>query len=123
MIQFLKAQASSLIATVADFLVTIVCKEILGMWYLLANILGVISGGLVNFWINRDWVFNGREKAVRYQAIRYFVIWTGNLLLNAGGVWLLTQYSSFNYLVSKTVVSLIVGWTYNYFLQKNFVFK
>lgn len=123
MIQFLKAQASSLIATVADFLVTIVCKEILGMWYLLANILGVISGGLVNFWINRDWVFNGREKAARYQAIRYFVIWTGNLLLNAAGVWLLTQYSSFNYLVSKTVVSLIVGWTYNYFLQKNFVFK
>lgn len=123
MIQFLKAQASSLIATVADFLVTIVCKELLGMWYLLANILGVISGGLVNFWINRDWVFNGREKAARYQAIRYFVIWTGNLLLNAAGVWLLTQYSSFNYLVSKTVVSLIVGWTYNYFLQKNFVFK
>ncbi|MBL7712557.1 MAG: GtrA family protein [Chitinophagaceae bacterium] len=123
MIQFLKAQASSLIATVADFLVTIVCKEILGMWYLLANILGVISGGLVNFWINRDWVFNGREKAARYQAIRYFVIWTGNLLLNAAGVWLLTQYSSFNYLVSKTVVSLVVGWTYNYFLQKNYVFK
>lgn len=110
-------------ATAADFLVTIVCKEVLGMWYLLANILGVISGGLVNFWINRDWVFNGREKAARDQAIRYFVIWTGNLLLNAAGVWLLTQYNSFNYLVSKIVVSLVVGWTYNYFLQKNYVFK
>jgi putative flippase GtrA len=123
MIKFLKAQASSLIATIADFLVTIVCKEVLGVWYLLANILGVITGGLVNFWINRDWVFDGREKAARYQAIRYFIIWTGNLALNASGVWLLTQYSSYNYLTSKIVVSLIVGWTYNYFLQKNYVFK
>ena len=123
MIKFLKAQASSLIATLADFLITIVCKEVLGIWYLMANIIGVITGGLVNFWINRDWVFDGRAKAARYQAIRYFVIWTGNLMLNASGVWLLTQYSSYNYLTSKIVVSLIVGWTYNYFLQKNYVFK
>lgn len=123
MIQFLKAQASSLMATAADFICTVVLKEVFGVWYILANIIGVTTGGLVNFFINRDWVFEGREKEIKFQAIRYFIIWTGNLVLNASGVWLLTQFGPFNYIVSKVIVSLIVGWTYNYFLQKNFVFK
>lgn len=123
MMQFLKAQASSLIATVADFLCTVVLKEFFGVWYFLANIIGVAAGGVVNFYVNRDWVFEGTHKAIKLQAVRYFIIWTGNLLLNASGVWLLTQFGPFNYIVSKVVISLVVGWTYNYFFQKNFVFK
>ncbi|MCC6186767.1 MAG: GtrA family protein [Chitinophagaceae bacterium] len=120
---FLKAQASSLIATCTDFLITIILKEVFSFWYVLANIIGVISGGIANFYINKDWVFNGKTNTVKAQAIRYFVVWLGNLLLNALGVFLLTKFGHFNYIISKIVVSLLLGWTYNYFLQKNYVFK
>lgn len=123
MITFLKAQASSLLATLVDFMVTILLKELLGVWYFIANVCGVVAGGLTNFYINKDWVFGGGEKTVKIQAGRYFLVWSGNLLLNASGVWLLTQFGPFEYIISKMIVSLVVGFTYNYFLQKNFVFK
>jgi len=123
MIRFIKAQASSLTATAADFLLTIFLAEVLGVWYVAANVAGVLIGGVINFYINRDWVFNGREDELRTQVIRYFTVWCGNFLLNASGVWLLTQYLDWNYVLSKVIISLVVGWSYNYVLQKNYVFK
>jgi len=120
---FLKAQASSLLATIADFLITIILKEVFGLWYVLANIIGVVSGGIVNFYVNKAWVFKGKSNAFTTQAYKYLAVWLGNLILNALGVFLLTKFGHFNYIHSKIVVSLLLGWTYNYFLQKNFVFK
>jgi putative flippase GtrA len=92
-------------------------------WYLLASIIGTISGGIVNFMINRSWVFEARHKKIHFQAIKYLLVWAGNLVLVSGGVFLLTNYGGFSYLVSKITVSVIIGVFYNYVLQKRFVFK
>ena len=46
MIRFLKAQASSFIATAVDFAVTVFLKEVLKFWYLLASFIGTFSGGI-----------------------------------------------------------------------------
>lgn len=121
--KFLKAQLSSLIATAVDFTITIVLKEVFGLWYVLANVTGVTCGGITNFIINKDWVFTGSEKAVRIQAQRYFLVWSGNFLLNASGVWAITQTGMLSYISAKMVVSFIMAFTYNFFLQKHFVFK
>lgn len=121
--KFLKAQLSALIATTVDFTVTIVLKELFGLWYVLANITGVTCGGITNFLINKGWVFVGSEKGTRIQAQRYFLVWSGNFLLNAGGVWAITQTGCLNYISAKVVVSLVLAFTYNFLLQKHFVFK
>lgn len=121
--KFLKAQLSAFIATAVDFTVTIVLKELADLWYVLANITGVTSGGITNFLINKDWVFTGSENTVRNQAQRYFLVWSGNFLLNAGGVWAITQAGWLSYIGAKISVSLILTFTYNFFLQKHFVFK
>jgi len=120
---FFKAQAASLTATVVDFSVTVVLKEWLHCWYLLASILGTVSGGIVNFSMNRRWVFSVRHKKMYWQAIKYLMVWGGNLVLVSAGVFLLTHYGGLSYLVSKVAVSLVVGFFYNYTLQKRFVFK
>ena len=123
MATFIKAQAASLTATVVDFAVTIILKEWFQCWYLLASVLGTLSGGIVNFTMNRRWVFNARDKKIHFQAIKYLLVWVGNLVLVSAGVFILTNYGGFSYLVSKITVSLIVGILYNYVLQKGFVFK
>jgi putative flippase GtrA len=120
---FFKAQASSLTASAVDFGVTVLLKEVGHVWYLLASILGTISGGIVNFSMNRRWAFNAREGKRGYQAIKYILVWIGNLVLVSLGVFLLTHYGRISYLVSKISVSLFVGFFYNYTLQKRFVFK
>jgi putative flippase GtrA len=47
----------------------------------------------------------------------------GNMVLNAGGVWLLVNYKLLEYFWAKITVSIVVGITYNYMIQKRFVFK
>jgi putative flippase GtrA len=122
MVKLGKLQLSSLLATSIDFLITISFIGILEMWYLAATMLGTLCGGIVQFYLNRNWVFSAQKGNIRYQAVRYGAIWAGSLLLNGGGVYLLTHFLSFNYLAGKIVISLIMGCTYNYLLQSHFVF-
>jgi putative flippase GtrA len=120
---FFKAQAASLTATAVDFSTTVILKEWLHCWYLLASVLGTITGGIVNFSMSRRWVFSARDKKMYFQAVKYLLVWMGNLLLVSSGVFLLTHYGGISYLVSKVTVSIFVGFFYNYTLQKRFVFK
>jgi putative flippase GtrA len=123
MATFIKAQAASLTATGIDFAVMVIVKEWIGCWYLVASILGTLSGGIVNFSMNRRWVFSARDKKMHAQVIKYVLVWIGNLVLVSAGVFVLTNYGGISYLVSKTAVSILVGFFYNYTLQKKFVFK
>jgi putative flippase GtrA len=60
MATFVKAQASSFIASIFDFLTTVVCKEFFYLWYVTATLLGTIVGGALNFFLGRVWVFKKR---------------------------------------------------------------
>jgi putative flippase GtrA len=122
-LKFFKAQASSLAASIVDFSTAIILKELIGVWYIPANIAGNVAGGVTNFIINRFWVFEKRRDAVNLQAVKYILVWGGNMILNAAGVWLLVNYRILPYFWAKLTVALVVGFTYNYMIQKRFVFK
>lgn len=119
MATFVKAQASSLIASIFDFLTTVVCKEFFYLWYVTATLLGTIIGGITNFILGRAWVFNGKEKSISQQILKYLIVWAGNSLLNTSGVYFVTHYTGLSYIFSKILVSVCVGVSYNYILQKS----
>lgn len=123
MVTFVKAQAASLSATLVDFSVFLLLTEIFNCWYLAASITGTISGGITNFMLGRMWVFNARDGRIPKQAVKYMLVWAGNLLLVSAGVFIVKEYVGLTPLLSKIIVSLLVGFTYNYLLQKRFVFK
>lgn len=120
---FFKAQASSVIATAIDFLLTIFFVEMVQLKEVLAAAIGTISGGAVNFTLGRNWVFKSRIKTIPVQAFRYFIVWIGNFILNISGMTLMIHYVNANYIFSKILVSLLVGVCYNYLLQGKYVFK
>ena len=121
--RLVKAQAASLAGTAVDFLVTIFCVEVLHSWYLLATMLGNAAGGTTNFYLGRYLVFQASQQRAQAQGMRYFLVWLGSMLLNAGGVYVCTQVLHLNYLISKIVISLVVGLGFNYSLQLYFVFR
>lgn len=123
MIRFAKAQAASFIASLVDYGITIFCVEYLLFWYVAGSSTGTIIGGITNFSLGRNWVFRGGERERHIQLFRYLLVWTGYLLLMTFGVFLLTHFGHFNYLVSKTTLSLFLAVAYNYPLQKRFVFR
>jgi len=122
MATFVKAQVASLSASIIDFLTTLVCTQVFHFWYVVGSVVGTTVGGVVNFMMGRNWVFGSKEKNINIQILKYVLVWSGNLLLTTGGVFLVTHYLHVNYILSKIIVSGTVGTGYNFLMQKKFVF-
>jgi putative flippase GtrA len=123
MMTFLKANISSSIASFVDYLITIFLVGFFRADVVLSSATGTICGGVINFLIGRNWVFESKHRKAHHQAMRYGLVWVGNLLLNTGGMYVMTKVLKVHYVVSKLFVSLIVGFFYNYTMQKRYVFK
>lgn len=119
---FLKVQATSLIATGIDFLTTILCVQLGHFWYVSASVTGAVGGGLASFFISKKWTFAASNQPLASQLGRFVVVWLGNASANAIGLYVSTHVLGIQYLLAKTAVGILVGVTYNYFLQKDFVF-
>ena len=85
---FTKAQAASLVASCVDFLVTWLMVRQLQAPPVAGSVTGTICGGVTHFLISRNWAFSAQEKKWTGQLTRYVLVWIGNLILNASGVWL-----------------------------------
>jgi putative flippase GtrA len=123
MIRFIKAQLNSIISTGVDFFVMITLVEIFSIWYVAAAFLGAVAGATTNFILGRKWVFHSENESIKAQVLRYSLVWMGSLILNISGVYFFTDILKFKYIVSKIMTSMTVGFTFNYFLQKRFVFS
>lgn len=119
---FLKFQTSSLISTIVDYSITLFLTENLKILYLISSVIGVFSGGVTNFLINKNWVFKIKDNKNSKRVILYIIVWVINLLMNTLGLYLLTEFGHINYKYSKIIVSLIVGLTLSFFAQKRIVF-
>lgn len=123
MMNLVKANMSSLLASGCDFGMTVLLVQWGGWNVVMAAAAGTVTGGVINFCVNRRWVFGaGEERAVR-QGFKYALVWAGNLLLNMGGVYVLADYAGLHYVLAKVITSLLVAFVYNYPMQKNFVFS
>ena len=122
MATFVKAQVASLSASIIDFLTTLVCTQVFNVYYVLGSVIGTTAGGAFNFMMGRTWVFESTQRNINKQIVKYGLVWTGNLLLTTSGVYLVTHYLHINPTLSKIIVSLTVGTTYNFLMQKKFVF-
>ena len=123
MYTFFKSQLASFLASLADYCFTVTAVELFGFWYLWGSTFGTMTGGLVNFSLGRTWVFNSKEKAAPVQLLRYFIVWIGYIILTTSGIYFLTHFLHINYLISKLTITLMLAVSYNYPLQKAFVFK
>ncbi|MDN3659098.1 GtrA family protein [Ferruginibacter paludis] len=120
---FLKVNVASLTASFCDYLVTILLVKFLSADPLMAGVTGTVVGGFVNFLIGRHWVFKVRDHSMGLQGRRYLITWTGNLFLNTAGLYVLIKLFKIQYIIAKVTVSIIVAFTYNYHIQKRYVFK
>ncbi|MFP5039864.1 GtrA family protein [Parasediminibacterium sp. JCM 36343] len=123
MVTFFKANVAGLVASLADFLITISLVTLFKVNPLEATITGTVSGGIINFLIGRHWAFDATEANAYRQAYKYFLVWAGNLLLNVSSMYLFSKYTNTHYIIAKLATSVLVAYGYNYPLQKKYVFK
>jgi putative flippase GtrA len=134
---FLRAQFSSQVSSWVDFLASIICVNFFGIFYGNATLIGNITGGLLNCFINYKWTFKAKDIKMAYVLIKFIMVWVVSLFLNREGTILFTEYVMKRipvdmlpdlivenvFLVPKIVVSIIIGLVWNYNMQRIFVYK
>ena len=120
---FLRAQLSAQMATIADFLVTILLVRLFDVYYVYATLAGAIYGGIVNCVINYKW--------------KFILVWVCSVWLNTWGTYALTEslakipwvrntlslYFGDFFIIPKVVVAVIVALFWNYNMQRFFVYR
>ncbi|MEW6056066.1 MAG: GtrA family protein [Bdellovibrionota bacterium] len=119
---FSRAAFTAFAATVVDFLSLYCLVEFLGVYYVIATAIAALLGAIANFLLNKYWAFEHRHGRIYAQGFRYTIVAAGSLVLNTLFVFLFTEFAQLSYLMSKAVVSLAVGWGWNYPLHRYFVF-
>jgi putative flippase GtrA len=111
-----------MIATAVDFTVMISLVSGAGLDPAIATAISAACGGIVNFILGRRWVFRATHHKTAPQAGRYFLVSLGSLILNACGVHVLASIFHVPYVAARVAVSLVVSVTWNFPMQRTFVF-
>jgi len=109
------------VATGADFLVVALLVEGARVSPALATLFGCGVGAVVNFAINRVWAF-GSDAPKLAQAGRYAFVSASSAGLNSGLVWVLLLLPAMPYQLAWLLVRGAVYLTWNFPLQRDYVF-
>ena len=123
MLTFGKAETSAIVASAVDFSLSFLLVQAVGTWYAQASFFGALAGGIINCYVNYQWVFDTQEQRKPYIALKYFVVWSISILLNTSGTWFFTELSGVNFIIIKAIVAIIVAILWNYQMQRIFVFR
>jgi putative flippase GtrA len=109
-------------AFVVDYAVLLVCKEYLGLHYLLATALGFSVGIIITYLFSIFWVFSKRRFRVkRTEFLLFSLIGIIGLLLTVLFMWLFTGIAHFHYLISK-IITVIIVFLWNFAAKKRILF-
>lgn len=137
LVTFLKAQLSAQLASLVDFVVTVLLVKGFALFYLYATLIGSVVGGMVNCAINYRWVFADSHCKSHFIVMKYTFVWLISIALNTWGTYFLTEWltqmawlnrllSSYIddlFIFSKVVVAVSVALLWNYQMQRLFVYR
>ena len=126
---FFKFMASSVISMLVDqglfnilnLLLFANGKAKLARFILISTIIARIISSLLNYMMNRKYVFSDAESRQHHSFYRYYLLCTGIMLASAGGTWCLSRVG-----LSSTIAKLVtdtVLYFASYRLQQQWVFK
>ena len=120
---FAKAQLSSFIGGMVDYLTMIFLTEVVGIFYTYSIVISGTIGAVINFFVNRKWTFTADAERKRIQLPRFIVIVMGSIFLKTSGTYLLTTFGNIDYKISRLIVDFFVAIGFNFPMQKYWVFN
>ncbi len=123
-ISFSRYTVSAATATATDFSTLLIGKELFGLDPVTATFIGACCGAIVAFVLGRNWTFFNKEGRVSKQGIRFLLVVGGSILLNTFGEYIFTEvWVLSHYMIARVVTAILVGVTYNFPMQRYFVFN
>lgn len=124
---FTKAQVSSGLGGIVDYIIMILCTELLNIHYTISIAIGGIIGAIINFSLNKTWTFQSKTSSYKYSSRRQFsrfvIVVINSIALKAAGTYYFTTFYRIDYEISRIITDLIVSIVFNYTLQRHWVFR
>lgn len=139
---FIRAQLSSAFSAVIDLGTRVLCYSLLFVSlseFYRSNIsvaIGAILGGVVQCVVNYKFTFNADGLSAKSVAVKFLVVWGGNILLNMYGTTYLLGFISNHsslfdgiigndllFTVTTFLVAITVSVIWNFPMQKYFVYR
>ncbi|MCZ6901088.1 MAG: GtrA family protein [Bacteroidetes bacterium] len=120
--QFLRFLITGGLSAGIEFISLIALVEIIGLYYLYANIVAFVIANIFNYFLSRSWVFKNGKFSVHKEFIAFFTFALMGLLLNQFVLWFFVATFSINYKISKLFAICMVVF-YNFATKKFIVFK
>jgi putative flippase GtrA len=124
-ITFLKAQASALAGGITDYALMIIFTEVFHLYFAFSILISGTIGGLINFIINRRWVFrnSGEYKSgLSAQMIKFALVILASVGLKSLGTHILIGLVPIDYKIGRVLVDLAISYSFNYPLIRFWVF-
>ncbi|MCZ4223136.1 GtrA family protein [Pedobacter rhodius] len=122
---FLKAQVSAFSGGITDYGLMILLTEIFHIHFTISILISGTFGGMVNFYINRNWAFKNQGDytvAAKTQFFRFFGVVLGSISLKSTGTYFLHQSLHIDYRIGRLLIDSLVSYGFNYPLMKFWVF-
>lgn len=113
------------LAFVVDFGLFAICLDALGWHYLVANLVGLVAGLAVNYWISVRWVFAACKRSVSNRTLEFSMfalIGILGVLLNQALMWFQVDFLEILPMLAKFISAAIVL-LWNFGIRKIFLFK
>lgn len=100
-----------------------VLTEYVGIYYVYSAGIASALGAITSFLSLRYWAFKRTEKKILGQAFKYIMVSGLILLLNMGGIYLLTDIAGFQYMISKIIIASFIGIFISFPLFRYWVYR
>lgn len=120
---FFRSQVASILASITDIGSLFLFTEYGGIHYLISTALATACGAVVGFLIGRHWAFKRTDKGLGWQATKYGLASLVILVFNVVGMYLLTDLMGMQYMWSKVIVSIIVGFCVSFPMFRYWVYR
>jgi glycosyltransferase involved in cell wall biosynthesis/putative flippase GtrA len=120
--QFIKFAISGGTAFSVDLLLLFFFTDILKIWYIYSASMAFVAAFFISFYLQKFWTFRDRSKKVYKQMVIFFFSGTANVMVNAGGMYVIVDKLGVKYLFAQTIMTALLS-ICSFLIYRFIVFK
>lgn len=123
---FLQAQVAAFLGGITDYGLMILLTEVFKMHFTFSILISGTIGAIINFSINRFWVFKkqcGYGSRINSQLFKFALVVLASISLKSLGTLMLQKVFQIDYKIGRLITDSFVSYGFNYPLIKYWVFR
>ncbi len=107
--QIIKFVISGGTAFSADLMLLFFLTDILKIWYIYSASMAFIAAFFISFYLQKFWTFRDGSKKVYKQMFIYFFAGATNVMVNAGGMYIIVDKLGIQYLFAQIIMTALLS--------------